>query len=47
MDAIKKDDDLSEDMEKAAEKELQTAVDTINKEIDTTVKTKQESIMKV
>ncbi len=47
MEMIKNDDELSEDMQKTAEKELQKSVDAANKEIDSHVKAKQESMMKL
>ncbi len=47
MDAIKKDDDLSEDMQKSEEKNLQDLVTKANKDIETAVKEKQTSILKV
>ena len=47
MDAIKKDDELSEDMQKSEEKNLQELVTKANKDIETSVKEKQASILKV
>lgn len=47
LEIIKKDEELSEDIQKATEKNLQTEVDKANKEIEHSVKSKQESIMKV
>jgi len=47
MDAIKKDDELSEDMKKSEEKNLQDLVTKANKDIETAVKEKQASILKV
>ena len=47
MEMIKNDEDLSEDMKSSAEKELQKAVDNANKTIDSHVKAKQESMMKL
>ncbi len=46
MDTIKSDDTLSEDMTKTAEITLQKEVEQFNKEIDLSVKTKQNDIMK-
>ncbi len=47
MDIIKSDDDLSEDMQKLEEKNLQDLVTKVNKDIETSVKEKQASILKV
>ena len=47
MDLIKSDDDLSEDMQKSEEKNLQDLVTKANKDIETSVKEKQASILKV
>lgn len=46
LDQIKKDD-ISEDEQKSAEKDLQKQVDTANKEIESSVKIKQETLLKV
>ncbi len=42
-----KKDELSEDETKGFEKDIQDAVDTANKEVDTAVKAKQDDVMKV
>jgi len=47
MDKIKKDDALSEDEEKRAEKELQEKVDEYNRKLDEQAKHKEEEVMKV
>lgn len=47
MDAIKNDEELSEDMVKSAEIALQKEVDQANKDIESSVKTKQADILKV
>lgn len=46
LDTLKKDD-LSEDEEKAGEKDIQLAVDEANKKVDEAVKAKQADILKV
>lgn len=45
MDAIKKDEDLSEDEQKSSEKELQTQVDQFNKDIDNSTKKKNDDVL--
>lgn len=50
MDKVKsmqKNGDITEDQQKNAEKKLQEAVDAINKEIDSSAKSKEEDIMKI
>jgi ribosome recycling factor len=46
LDNVKKEE-LSEDEQKAEEKKIQEATDTINKQIDESVKAKQADVMKV
>jgi ribosome recycling factor len=47
MEAIKKDEALSEDEQKNLEKDVQKKVDEMNKEIETLSKHKEEEVMKV
>ena len=47
MDAIKKDEGLSEDEQKMLEKKVQDQIDTANKDVDELTKHKEAEVMKV